>query len=941
MCYLLFFHVHSGSTNLEQPFASSNSNLMRDGDLTSSNDAHPNTPDTNAAGNPTSHFWPISILDMTRQVVRKSYAKISSILREIHNKTGNLFSPGSRVRTSERDKGLDSPHVQDLRLTFTSIDILREGPAFSELLDKLAQVNGARDPELVSTMLAQLSKNPRLLNVCGDWFSNRFSETMAEDDINKAISAFELASQLTPIGHVNYVVYFHNASIARATRFQFSSKVPDIDQAISHMEVTISVTPSRNANLPTLLNYLGHLLLCRFEHTENVMDIESAISSQRRAIHLTPDDHVYDVSTWLNNLGNSFAHRFSYGGDLKDIESAISTHQRAAQLIPDDHAEHSFPFMNLAASFIKRFKSTGNITDIESAISNVRRAIALVPENHPNLPDRFNNLGNAFVCRFQHTGDLTDIENAISNQQRAIQLTQEGDPLVSLYLSNLGGAYIRRFEYTGDLKDIESAISTQQRAIQVMPADHARRPLSLNNLGTSFLCLYERTGASKDIESALSNQQQAIKLTRESSLDLPPRLNNLGNSFLRRFENTRDIADIEEAISAHKRAIQLTRDDCVELPAWLHNLAISYIRRFEYSMDLADIDSAISTQRRVIELIPGDHPSRAAYLNTFGLSWKSRFGYTNNEEDLANAISNYRLSAVQISGYPQERFSAARSWAMLSRQSDQSDKLEPFRVAIDLYSEVAGLEQTISRRHINLVDRSNLTTVATATAIQEGEMDLALAWLEEGRCLVWSQIKQLRTPVEDLRTHNSALADRFLYVARALEMYGSRRVISNPFSEARVTQMVAAQDEAQRHAELAKEWTKILEQIRVMPEFHDFLRPPTASGFFTDLPRDGPVIIFNIHEDRGDAFALISGAHEPLHIPLKDFSWKRAMDLRDKFRAYLNGVRAMREVDRKGRPSPFPGKEITIYEILRDLWIYLVRPILDALAYLVRPRPIS
>lgn len=210
---------------------------------------------------------------------------------------------------------------------------------------------------------------------------------------------------------------------------------------------------------------------------------------------------------------------------------------------------------------------------------------------------------------------------------------------------------------------------------------------------------------------------------------------------------------------------------------------------------------------------------------------------------------------------------------MLSRQSDQSDKLEPLRVAIDLYSQVAGLEQTIPRRHMNLVHRSNLTTVATATAIQEGQIDLALAWLEEGRCLVWNQIKQLRTPVEDLHTKNSALADRFLYVSRALEMYGSRREISNPFSEARVTQIVAAQDEAQRHAELAKEWTKILEQIRVLPGFHDFLRPPTASDLFTDLPCDGPVIIFNIHEDRGDALALIAGAHEPLHIPLKDFSW--------------------------------------------------------------------
>jgi len=144
-------------------------------------------------------------------------------------------------------------------------------------------------------------------------------------------------------------------------------------------------------------------------------------------------------------------------------------------------------------------------------------------------------------------------------------------------------------------------------------------------------------------------------------------------------------------------------------------------------------------------------------------------------------------------------------------------------------------------------------------------------------------------------------------------------------------QMMTAQDENKRHVELAKEWNQLLDEIRALPDFSDFLRPPTASSLLAGLPCDGSVVIFNIHEDRCDALALISGADEPLHIPLPTFSHKRAVKLRDRLHGYLKnqGVR-VREAERGGGLFQQPSM---IHMVLREIWEHVVKPVFDALGY--------
>jgi hypothetical protein len=89
-------------------------------------------------------------------------------------------------------------------------------------------------------------------------------------------------------------------------------------------------------------------------------------------------------------------------------------------------------------------------------------------------------------------------------------------------------------------------------------------------------------------------------------------------------------------------------------------------------------------------------------------------------------------------------------------------------------SQVVSLDQTIQRRHANLPDISDVSTSAAAAAFQLGKVDAAVELLEEGRCLVCSQLNNLGTPVDDLRIHDPDLADDLLRVSTALQFAGSR-----------------------------------------------------------------------------------------------------------------------------------------------------------------------
>jgi hypothetical protein len=368
------------------------------------------------------------------------------------------------------------------------------------------------------------------------------------------------------------------------------------------------------------------------------------------------------------------------------------------------------------------------------------------------------------------------------------------------------------------------------------------------------------------------------------------------------------------------------------LPGWLNSLGLALLGRFQSTRDVQDISEAIQHQQRAVQLIPDGHANSTTFLLNLGAAFLQRFHLTGVHESLQSAVTNFRLSATSPSGSVSIRLAAARQWAQFS---SPSEVLEAHSCIMQILPLISGFENTVQRRHETLVDISQLPLAASAVALSMDHPDIALEWLVEGRCIVWNQINQLRTPVDELRSRHPALAGRLSRLSRDLENAGLRTVSRSNYSELSMDAKISLEDEAGIHLKHAKDWEELLDTIRNIHQFKDFLRPRKCADIMGSLPEEGPVIIINIHPDRCDALALMAGADEPLHIRLPNFSYQEAERLAISLRGHLLsfGVRLGQplEDDESSRPNI----DVDFPAVLGVLWSHVVSPILEALSFQV------
>ncbi|KAF9530112.1 CHAT domain-containing protein [Crepidotus variabilis] len=723
-----------------------------------------------------------------------------------------------------------------------------------------------------------------LVNLGGSFFY-RFNTTGSVADLTSAIEHWQKAVDLTPEGHPGKPLRICNLGVSLAKRFEQSGDLADISTAIQLGEEAVNITPEGHPDTPARISNLASALLKRFRRTNDIADISSAIKHEQKAITLTPGDHP-DMPSLMNSLGNALAIRFDRAGDYADLSSAIEHHRKAVLLTPEGHSEMPLYVNGLGNSLSRKFSRMGNIADISSAIQHHQKAVELTPKGHPDLPFRMSSLGNSYSYRFEQTGNITDLSNAIEHYQKAIKLTPQGHAYLSPQISGLANAFRARFEKWGNSADISKAIEYDQKAVQLLPESHPDLPLRLANLAGSLLRRFEFSGHISDNSVAIENYQKAIRLASKGSAIRASLILGLGASFFIRFEKTSNLGDISSAIDYMQQGVDLTPEDDVYMPGYRSNLGRSLMGRFDISREV---------------------------------------------EDCQRAAFNFKCAATQALGSPTRRLRAAHGWARSCRNlNNPIDTLCAYHTLIQLIPVVANLDQTIQARHSNLTDMARRTAEAAAFAFVVGDVNAALEWLEQGRCLIWAQLHQLRTPVNLLQQSNAHLADRFLAVSRALENSGSR---TEPrwSPDSTIAHQITIEGQVRSHLNLAEEWDAIIVEIRALPAFSNFLRPPKAIDILSELPSDGPVIIINVHTDRSDALALLHHADEPLHIVLNSFDYKKAELLRNQLGLHLTSEKLRMRDDRAGRIARRPIHSLG--HILRDLWNSVVWPILQGLGY--------
>ena len=891
----------------------------------------------------------------------------------------------SSVKAFERARQLGSTDIHFLDFEYDYATALLERHNLThDLADLNLSISSLEN--VVKGTTHESTELAHRLGFLSSLFLIRFKSTNDLADISKAIETLQLAINVTPNSDANLPNRLNNVAIFLRRRFKSTGNLADISDAILAQQKLVDLMPEDNPDMPGWLDDLVFSLECRFRHTVDLDDITNALSILSKAIDLTPDAHT-DTARRLSRRGILFRMKFQRTGDSADISNAIKDQEKAISLIPDsdDHQIHQL-FGNLGSSYLCLFDQTGDLEDISKAITALERAVRFIPEDDPNSGINWGNFGNALIRRFECTGDLSDISDSIHAQQKAIGLTPEDHDNLPSLLNNLGLSFQTRFDVTGDLIDISEAIAAHEKSIHLTPEGHASMSAHLNNLGTSFQCRSQRTGDITDISEAIDAHRKAVRLCPKGHPSMATLLSNLGNSLYGRFKSTNNIADISEAILSHQEAVGLTSEKHPTMAGRLGNLSIALKNRFGLSGNMEDIDTAISVAERAVELIPKDEPSIPSQLNNLAIAFHTRFQRTENLTDISEAIlrqeraihltpanhgnlpgliknlglfledrfelmgdptdikgavATYKLAASSITGPPSDRLRAAINWATASkRMQDQSESLDAYKTAIELVSQVAGMEYTIGLRHRILVDTPDLSNAAAATAFALGKPKTALEWLEQGRCLVWNQLNNLHTPLDDLASFDHDLADDLSRVSQALENAGLRNESVPIGTDADImVEKMALQDEATSSVKLAREWDQLLQKIRDIPKFKNFLRPTQYCDLIERLPKAGPVVIINVHEDRCDAVVLVAGTDDPPHIHLDQFSYKTAVRLLQLLRSHLSG-RGGRVVEESDELEPVNDTRAlvpfvmfgeTMQDVLRELWLGVVKPILNAL----------
>ncbi|KAI0083142.1 CHAT domain-containing protein [Irpex rosettiformis] len=719
-----------------------------------------------------------------------------------------------------------------------------------------------------------------------------------------AIRSYRLAMEVTEDDNPDKASIIANLGASLSTRFECVGEPQDLEESISLKQLANALAPDDSPEKHSRLSNLAVSLKSRFEREGRAEDLEEAIKLETRAVELVPNGHV-DKPVVLNNLGNSLARRFEHSGSANDLEKAIELQTRAVELTPEDHPDKPMWLTNLGSSHDERFGRLGNLEDLERAIALKRRSVNLTPDSHPNKPGHPNNAGLSLQTRFTRLGDHADLECAIVLYTGAVELTSDGHPDKPTLLSNLASSLEDRYKWTRDAKDLEDAIAHQFRAVELIPDGRIEKPSQLNNLGAQLHTRFEQSGNPDDLDQVITYFTTAVTLTPEGHPDKPSWLRNLSKSLYDRFKRVGDVLDLEEAIKCSTRSVELT---------------------------------------------PENHAQRAPILRSLGLMVFTRLRSPHAHADDATRAMEAFLEAMQhLTSHPLERLRACGQYAELLAEFShlfttppRLTLLEAWKHAISLVPQCIWLGNNVRGRYTS----EELSTVtfnvgnAATAAITAGEYGLALEWLETGRAVVWSQVLQLRTPLDDLQRLHPQLADRLHHVSHALELAASG---SPPVSTEAQLPSSSPDIQVPSSHSYALEYDKLISTIRELEGFEDFLRPKTLSQLARACA-SGPVVVINVHESRCDALVLCR-AGDVVPVPLPELSLVRAMGIQkylwDLLRAkrFLNRCRGdLQDEDdeRGGRVTEMEPPDM-MRKVLADLWNWVVKPIMDVVCTLEPP----
>jgi tetratricopeptide (TPR) repeat protein len=718
-----------------------------------------------------------------------------------------------------------------------------------------------------------------------------------------------------------------------------------LTEAIYLHRQALDLRPPGHSEHLKSLSSLAIALRTRYEKLCDIDSLTEAIDLLRQARDMHPPGHP-DRPTSLRNLATALMMYFLQLGDIDTLEEAVDLHRQVLGLSPRGRPSYSMSLNNLASVLRIRFDHLGDISTLEEAIDLHRQALRLRPPGHPDRPDSLDQLAAALWTSFHELGITDILVEAVGLNRQALDLRPHGHTDRSVSLHNLAVALRTRFEQFGDNESLAEAVDLHRESLRLLPPGHSDYSHACHNLASALRSQFDQLGGTDTLAEAVNLHRQALSLRPPGHPFRPMSLVNLANTLKTRFEKFEDIDALTEAIFLSREALELRPHPHPGRPSVLTNLAGILSTRFMKYGLVSDLNEGLDLAREGIRCCSIGHPTRMSLFFTIGVFllrpgthiYDFRAGIHHLREGLRGGTSSPRHSLRFVIDALRSVENAAQ---LLSEYTDTSEPsptdpssidrddmiLELYIMAIRLLPRAAGLELDDEDRLRELSAAEPVSRDGAARAIQAGRLAEAVEMLEEGRGVFWSQALRLRaTNLDGLSAQDAQELSR-LFRALGAE---------NGHDESMTA--VHRERRAEERRRLSDAAEALIADVRSRPDMGRFLLPPAFNTLMQSLPETGFVIML-VASELGYHALVISRCQTRTQsivlVPPKGGSFSKAFCTALPRDASLEtDLSLSRPLGISGRRNRTPPQAFE--EVLAQLWILVVKPVIDVLDLKVR-----
>ena len=574
-------------------------------------------------------------------------------------------------------------------------------------------------------------------------------------------------------------------------------------------------------------------------------------------------------------------------------------------------------------------------------------------EAHLRLPDLHvisYVLFRYFVLRYITTKSNDDYENAMAFLDKILvpnSSTDGPNPFSGPALGIAAEIARSRFSFYGNPEYLEEAIFRFRNFLGSESLDDAEHSADVQTLELLERTRFNELGVTTGLLEANPSESGAVDLPPFSHL-IASRVesNAVGGpsrtaqdcmwhlSVVQSMDRIADKADIEEAVKYCRLLLMWLQQSHDDVMIMTHLTLIAtgkfLYHAFELTNDAEYLNEAIGVYQDILKMPNAQWIHFEVIRRLVLYSFLRRYGLSYDKRDVDEIFRLYPIAATNPYAKVPNRFEISCHWAYAARYFGHPSTSDAYKSAISLLQDSLAFAPTLETQHFRLVSmRDNIEKLPLDCAsyqVRTGRLRDAIETLEQGRGLLWSEMRGLRTSIDHLRTVDSCLAEKFAAVNRDLEaltMSSSLMISSNGgnIDDDEVMDPIGRVVVKQR--KLWDERTIIITQIRSLPGFETFLMS-LSFDTLRSAAAHGPVVIINHSKWRSDIIILLYDS-PPSYISTPDTFYDRARGLKEE----LLAARTM------GLDSP--EYEDALTSVLSTLYDLVGRPVIQRLKKLNVP----